>query len=426
MLLNAIDTPLGILALIIFCAAYVLVVSEEFTQLRKSKPVILASGLIWLLVAIIAARSNLSLAAESAVKHNIQEYGELFLFLLVAMTYVNVMQERKVFDSLRNWLVNRNFNFKQLFWLTGLLAFLISPLVDNLTTALIMCAVIIAVGKDNKNFIGLSCINIVIAANAGGVYSPFGDITTLMVWQSGKLSTLEFFNIFIPAAVSYLLPALIMSFYISKGMPSVAHEKIKIAQGGKAIIFLFALTILTAISFRAILNLPPVIGMMTGLAYLQFYSYYLKISRQKMHFSSDLAGQHDSFDIIKKVEEIEWDTLLFFYGIMLCVGGLAALGFLNYLSQLLYQDLLWNLPAAQQATPANVILGLVSAVIDNIPVVYAVLSMDPVMSQGQWLLITLTSGIGGSLLSVGSAAGVALMGQARQHYTFFTHLKSLR
>ena len=121
------------------------------------------------------------------------------------------------------------------------------------------------------------------------------------------------------------------------------------------------------------------------------------------------------FDVFSKVSRAEWDTLLFFYGIVMCVGGLGFLGYLNLMSEMLYGN--WS------ATTANIFLGVISAVIDNIPVMFAVLSMQPDMSHGQWLLITLTAGVGGSLLSIGSAAGVALMGQARGYYTFFGHLK---
>ena len=125
------------------------------------------------------------------------------------------------------------------------------------------------------------------------------------------------------------------------------------------------------------------------------------------------AAQH--FDLMKKIARAEWDTLLFFYGVILCVGGLAQFGYLAAVSQYMYYDL--------GATWANVIVGFLSAVVDNIPVMFAVLTMDPAMSHGQWLLVTLTAGVGGSMLSIGSAAGVALMGTARGTYTFGAHLK---
>jgi hypothetical protein len=165
--------------------AYALVMAEEFTHLRKSKPVILAAGLIWALIAIVYSGHGMNHAAEMAVRHNLLEYAELMLFLLVAMTYINAMSERNVFEALRSWLIEKGYGLRKLFWITGVLAFFISPVADNLTTALLMCAVVMAVGGENAKFVLLACINIVVAANAGGAFSPFGDITTLMVWQKG-------------------------------------------------------------------------------------------------------------------------------------------------------------------------------------------------------------------------------------------------
>ncbi|MEJ2323048.1 MAG: sodium:proton antiporter NhaD, partial [Gammaproteobacteria bacterium] len=201
----------GYTALLLFVLAYLLVIVEEFTHLRKSKPVILAAGLIWAIIAHQYASASLAHEAEEAVRHFLTEFAELFLFLLTAMTYVNSMSERRVFAALRSWLVRRQFSYRKLFWITGTLAFFLSPVIDNLTTALVLCAVLLAVGKDNAKFVSIGCVNIVVAANAGGAFSPFGDITTLMVWQRGMLHFQEFFVLFIPAAVNYLVPAAVMS-----------------------------------------------------------------------------------------------------------------------------------------------------------------------------------------------------------------------
>ncbi|OQA33224.1 MAG: Na(+)/H(+) antiporter NhaD [Betaproteobacteria bacterium ADurb.Bin341] len=172
---------IGFLSLAFFLLAYLLVMAEEFTHLRKSKPVMLAAGIIWALVAWFYGTNGMPHEAEVAVRHNLLEYAELMLFLLSAMTYINAMEERHVFEALRSWLVQRGFSYRALFWVTGGLAFFISPIADNLTTALLMFAVVFAVAGDKPKFVMLCCINIVIAANAGGAFSPFGDITTLMV-----------------------------------------------------------------------------------------------------------------------------------------------------------------------------------------------------------------------------------------------------
>jgi len=413
---------LGIISVFLFVSAYSLVILEEHLHLRKSKPVLLAAGIIWILVAITFNGLGNTHAAEEAIRHNLLEYAELFLFLLVAMTYINAMDERNVFQALRSWLVTRGFSLRAIFWVTGGLAFVISPVADNLTTALLMGAVAMAVGGSDKKFVAIACINIVIAANAGGAFSPFGDITTLMVWQKGIVQFTEFFHIFIPSLVNWLVPAVFMNFAISRKTPQPSKDQYVMKLGAKRIMLLFLLTISTAVSFHNFLHLPPATGMMLGLGYLGFFSYYLKKKEHRNYDIDDNPLSHqtyhakpDPFDLFKKVARAEWDTLLFFYGVILCVGGLSQFGYLASISKFLYLGL--------GATTANVIVGLLSAIVDNIPVMFAVLTMQPDMSHGQWLLVTLTAGVGGSLLSIGSAAGVALMGAARGVYTFNAHLK---
>ena len=142
--------PVGIISLCLFVFAYIVVVSEEYTHLRKSKPVIFVAGIIWALIAYQYSTAGFNGAATVAFRHNLLEFAELFLFLLVAMTYVNAMDERQVFMALRSWLVHKRCSYRLLFWITGGLSFVLSPVIDNLTTALVMCAVVLAVGKDNS------------------------------------------------------------------------------------------------------------------------------------------------------------------------------------------------------------------------------------------------------------------------------------
>lgn len=421
--LDQTNTFLGFLVLGLFLFAYLLVILEEFIDLRKSKPVLFVSGVMWCIVAWVGHTHNLGEAVNLAVKSNILEYTELLLFLIVAMTFVNSMQERGIFDGLRAYLISRNFTYRSLFWITGLIAFFLSPIADNLTTALVLCAVVVAVGKGSPRFVSLCCISIVVAANAGGAFSPFGDITTLMVWQSGKIEFFTFFSLFLPSLVNYLIPAAIMSFAVPHGKPSLHSADVVLKPGAIAITLLFLSTIAITVLTHLFLNLPPVVGMMSGLSLLQIYAYYNKISTQKKLKKNGSWRDDYTFDIFHHIANIEWDTLLFFYGIILAVGALGTLGYLSLLSSTLYTSLGSGLAPGLQAAPANIIMGLLSSIIDNIPIMFAVLQMEPTMSDAQWLLITLTAGVGGSLFSVGSAAGVGLMGQARGVYTFFSHLK---
>jgi len=420
-------STLGIAALGIFVLAYGLVVSEEIIELRKSKPVIVAAGAIWVLVAIAYADAGRAAEAAQAVRHNLLEFAELLLFLLSAMTYVNTLEERNIFKALRSWLAAAGFSLRAVFWLTGLLAFLISPVADNLTTALVMGAVVLAVGAGQPAFVAAACINIVVAANAGGAFSPFGDITTLMVWQKGAVGFVDFFALFLPAAVNWLVPAAIISLSVRAEQPAAFHEIVPVKPGGYVVIVLFIATIAMTVALHHFAHLPPFLGMMTGLGLLNIFGYVIRRTELRRwtalpEFDSEALNIRDyykpavkPFDIFISMKRIEWDTLMFFYGVMLCVGGLGAFGYLALVSQTLYVDL--------GPTAANILVGVASAVIDNIPVMFAVLTMNPEMSLGHWLLVTLTAGVGGSLLSIGSAAGVALMGQAREVYTFFAHLK---
>ena len=429
------NTWAGYLCIAIFVAAYTLVILEENIHLRKSKPVMVAAGLIWIIVALsLSAQGDVKTAGET-VRHNLLEFAELFLFLLAAMTYINSMDERGIFDALRGWLVSQGFSFKQIFWITGGIAFCLSPIADNLTTALLMATVIMAVAGDNKAYVVVACINIVIAANAGGAFSPFGDITTLMVWQKGIIQFQTFFVLFLPSLVNWLIPAVIMNFALPSGNPDPIDEKPQILEGAWVIVGLFIFTIFLAVSFHQFLHLPPVLGMMTGLGLLKMFGYFLtnrdkffpapdaddigesSLMEDTMPDNRETSDRPPAFNVFKALQRAEWDTLMFFYGIILAVGGLGALGYLSLGSNAMYGDL--------GPTTANILVGILSAIFDNIPIMFAVLSaVEPAdMNQGQWLLVTLTAGVGGSMLSIGSAAGVAVMGQARGVYTFLSHLK---
>lgn len=481
----------GYIALMLFASAYLLAMTEEITELRKSKPMVFAAGSIWILIAFIYQQGGMTEAAGEAFRISLEGYAELFLFIMVSMTYLNAMEDRGVFENLRVWLLSKNFTYRKLFWITGIQAFFISSVCNNLTTALLMGSVILAMGKNNRRFVTIACVNVVVASNAGGSFSPFGDITTLLVWQKGVVPFAHFFSLLIPAVVNFALPAAIMSLWIPKETPDAVMENQAMKRGSCVIIVLFLLTIVTATCFENFLNLPPAAGMMLGLAYLQFFSYYLQQTDKSMvkvldvHIDQTIQdatnsghkktalrlgevlvqkniitpyqleqgliiqetqqtemarlgevlvneniitshqlnealeiqeGQQNlSFDVFQKVANLEWDTLLFFYGVMLSVSGLSFIGYLTVTSHYLYGQI--------DPTIANIMVGIASAFVDNGTIMLAVLTMMPDISEGQWLLVTLTAGVGGSLLAVGSAAGVGLMGQAKGIYTFTNHLK---
>jgi Na+/H+ antiporter NhaD/arsenite permease-like protein len=399
--------PAAWLALLVLVVSYVFVLLEEKTQLRKSKPVIIGAALIWALVSWVSHDAGISPdVLHGAVEKTIAEYGSLLLFLLVAMTYISALQERQVFDALRSKMVQAGFSFRQLFWVTGLLAFFLSPVADNMTTALVVGAIVMALAGGDGKLITLFFINIVNAANAGGAFSPFGDITTLMVWQAGKIPFFDFLVLFLPSVVCFVIPAAIMTFAVPKGAPEKLVMEIPVKTGGKRIIALGVLTVVFAVTFEQVLHLPSFLGMMLGLGLLLVYGYFLQ--RKSIR-------REDGFDVFGLMDDTEWDTLLFFFGVIFCISGLGYLGYLEFASNMSY--------GAWGADVTNIAMGAASAIIDNIPLMFAVLSMNPDMNEFQWLLLTLTLGTGGSLLSIGSAAGVALMGVSKGQYTFMGHLR---
>ncbi len=399
----------GIASVIIFIIAYYFIATEDKYHINKAKPALLGGTGIFMLIGFYYSINGMSThGLEAEVDHLIVEIAGIFFFLMVAMTYIEAMVDRNVFSALRYTLVSKGYTYKKLFWITGLLAFFISPLADNLTTALILSTVLLTIDNNNKKFLVPSAINIVVAANAGGAWSPFGDITTLMVWVAHKGVFVDFLYLF-PAAISgWALTAFLLSRFVPDGLPPFHpdEKRVEIAEGGKGIIALFATTIIMAVVSHQVFHLPAMWGMMFGLALLKMYTYKINRSKSSTHLNA--------FSWISKIEN---DTLLFFFGILAAVGGLHFLGYLAYLSDI-YKSV--------GATASSIGVGFLSAIVDNVPVMSAVLKANPDMgadTMAQWMLVTMTAGIGGSLISFGSAAGVGVMGKMSGIYTFSSHIK---
>ncbi len=413
---------IGYLAIAITVLAYVLAMSEETTELRKSKPMVMGAALVWFAICIQYAMEGDPKPAVTAFESNLLAYVELLLFILVSMTYLNAMEDRGIFDALRIWLLNRKFSYRQLFWIIGGLAFFISTLVSGLAVGLLMGAVAAAVGKNEPKFVAISCVNIVVATNAGGSFCPLGGISTLFVWQSGIVEFTEFFTLAIPCLVNFLVPAAVMHFFVPKLCPLVSRRKVALRRGGKRIVALFSVTLGITVCSDVFLKLPPAAGMMAGLGLLQFFSFYLLRTAQEPNGFKRLGDsrprdwlEDHEYDIFQKIGNLEWDTLLFFYGAMMLIGALGFIGYLDAIAQFLFGQI--------NPTLANVLIGLSSAFVDNGTLMFAVLAMHPDISQGQWLLLTLTLGVGGSLLAIGSAPGVGLLGQIKGIYTFGYHMR---
>ncbi len=399
-------TWVGWAVLLVFVIGYIAIAAEEKLRMNKAKPALFIGTFSFMLIGIYFAINHLDpTPLHNEMKHLIEEIAEIFFFLFVAMTYIETLIERGVFEALRFRLISRGYSYKKLFWITGTLAFWISPVADNLTTALILSTVLLTIDKHNKEFLVPGAINIVVAANAGGAWSPFGDITTLMAWTAEKGEFVDFLFLFPPSIAGWLLTAFLLSLFVPKGEPhfdALTTPKVSIKKGGKVVIALGILTIIIAVVGHILFHFPAMWGMMFGLSLLLLYSLYYKV-KHKEHFN-----------VFVNMEKVENDTLLFFFGILSAVGALYFLGWLFYITKL-YEII--------GPTWANIGVGFISAIIDNVPVMAAILKANPPMGVDQWLLVTLTAGIGGSLISFGSAAGVGVMGRMKGIYTFGSHMK---
>ena len=404
--LNLTNTWVGWAVLAVFVIGYILIATEEKWDLNKAKPALFIGTFSFVLIGVYYSLNSLDIAPlHHQLKELIEEIAEIFFFLFVAMTYIESLIERGVFDALRYRLISRGYSYKKLFWITGTLAFWISPVADNLTTALILSTVLFTIDKKNFNFLVPGAINIVVAANAGGAWSPFGDITTLMAWTAGKGDFVDFLALFPASFFGWLLTAWLLSIFVPKGEPHfdiLITPKSEMKKGGKVVIFLGFLTIFIAVVGHIAMHYPAMWGMMFGLSLLQLYAYYHK-RKHKEHFN-----------VFVNMEKVENDTLLFFFGILAAVGALSFIGWLMYVTKL-YEII--------GATFSNIGVGFISSIIDNVPVMAAILKADPGMPASEWMLVTLTAGIGGSLISFGSAAGVGVMGRMKGIYTFGSHLK---
>ncbi|MEA3455869.1 MAG: sodium:proton antiporter NhaD [Campylobacterota bacterium] len=399
-------TWVGIASLAVFVIGYYFIATEEKYEINKAKPALFIGTFMFMLIGIYYAINGLNVdPLHDEMELLILEIAQIFFFLFVAMTFIETMIERNVFDVLKYKLVSKGYTYKQLFWLTGVLAFFISPVADNLTTALILSTVLFTIDKENKAFLVPGAINIVVSANAGGAWSPFGDITTLMAWTAGKGEFADFLTLFPASIVGWVITAWLLSKFVPEGKPPFSDQTDKqeeLKPGAKVVIWLGVATIAMAVLGHQFFHFPAMWGMMFGLSVLKLYSFQLRHT------------EGESFDIFVNMQKVENDTLLFFFGILAAVGALHFLGFLHYIVEL------YNIIGP---TAGNISIGFISAIVDNVPVMSAVLKANPEMGLDQWLLVTLAAGIGGSMISFGSAAGVGVMGRLKGIYTFGSHMK---
>ena len=355
--------------------------------------------------------ANNSNAIDEALRHHLAETAEILFFLIGAMTIVEIIDMHRGFEIIKR--VIRTRSKVKLLWIIGIIAFFLSSIIDNLTTTIILITIVRKLIPDQKERIWYASL-IVIAANAGGAWSPIGDVTTTMLWVKNKVSAAKLVEyVFIPATVCLIVPLFVASFLpVFKGKIDTSNSEESITyKSSMPVLVIGFISIIFVPIFKSITHLPPYIGMLFALATMWFISEKLKPIRELS------STDKDKFSIHRALGRIEFSSILFFLGILLAVASLQTIGTLFNFAQTLNE----TIPSTNVVI---LLLGFASAVIDNVPLVAASMGMfqEP-MDSGLWHYIAYAAGTGGSLLIIGSAAGVAAMGMEK--IDFFWYVKHI-
>jgi len=384
-----------IISIIFFLLSYLLISLEHKIKVNKSAISLFTAGFLWVVV-------GLTLKSKEKIIHNLEIAGsEIFnivIFLLAAMTLVEILINYNFFDLIRLNLIKLKLKDKFQFIIIGIITFFLSALLDNLTISIVMTQIARRFFKKNNLLIAAS--GIIILANAGGAWSPLGDVTTIMIWLSGKFSTFDVIRWgILPSLVFGLISILFLSKKIQSNSQDIIEKNnnITLTRGEKLVIF----TTLISFIFPLLMNqfgLQPYIGLLFGLGLVWII---IELLQLKSQVKTHLEG-----DIDKLVKKIDISTLKFFIGILLSISALNTLGILENLSIILFG----HEQQINRIITGNIILGVLSSIIDNVPLTAIAIDIIKTTDSRLWVLLALTVGTGGSFSLVGSVAGVVVMG----------------
>ncbi|MBD3657948.1 MULTISPECIES: sodium:proton antiporter NhaD [Marinobacter] len=376
------------------------VIFEEVTHVNKAKVTLFFGTLSWVLLFLFSGGEAETAKISAGLTESIAEIAGLWLFLVAAMTFVAYLNKKGMIENVVYLIMPRQVSERKLLFLTGLFCFIFSSLADNITATLVSCSLILSLDLELKKRLRFITL-VVFAVNSGGVSLITGDVTTLMIFLADKVEILTLLTLAIPASITVFLLAVLLSGGMT-GTVTLATKKNDVRRVDIVIGALFLLTILATISANALFSMPPVLMFLFGLSIMFLVS----------RFMSD---DSDLDPILEYIRVIEFETLLFFLGILLLVGMLKEI------------DILHSLVAIYDVMPplaANYLMGVFSAIIDNVPLTAALLKAGIEMSPGEWMGLTYAVGVGGSLLVIGSAAGIVAMSKI-PGLTFATYARYL-
>jgi len=387
------NTVIVCLALI----ALLLVIFEDVIHINKAKSTLFVGCLSWLILYIVPESGFSSHQVTESLNENLLEIASLWLFLMAAMTFVAYLNSRGFISAIvQRWLPN-DLTERRLLIILGVASFIFSSLADNVTATLVSVAIISQIKIDLKKRLKYAAL-VIFAVNSGGVSLITGDVTTLMIFLAGKVSILSLLQLIIPALAGVVCLALLLSFNM-KGQVRLEFRIKKIESTDKVIAAIFLATIVSTLIFNVAFQVPPVLTFLFGLSIMFLTGHFMQWPKTDAN-------------VLNYIREIEFDTLLFFLGILLIVGVLKKLHVLDQIA-VVYQYL--------PTSVANYLMGISSALIDNVPLTAAVIKAGIDMSPSEWLAITYAMGVGGSLLVIGSAAGIIAMSKIKE-LSFLSYL----
>jgi len=428
------------LVIFIFVFGYIGITLEHPLKMDKTVPALLMAACMWALLAIgfhqnwfnvidghntvfnfLEGGEHAEEGFHNLLLHHLGKTAEILVFLIGAMTIVEIIDLHKGFDVIKSWIKAKS--KKKLLWIMAILAFVLSAIIDNLTATIVLITLLrklVTKREDRLWFAGL----IVIAANAGGAWSPIGDVTTTMLWIGKRVSAAHLVErLILPSIISMTIPVLIASFLpafqgnIDVDVKDDDEEGHRLLSSKKMLFLGLGMIVFVPI-FKTITHLPPYIGMMLGLGVVWLVSEYIHPEEDFSEERKHLYSPH------KALSRIEMSSILFFLGILMAVAALETLvygvtaageqvGTLRYLAEILNN-------AIPNQDIVILLLGVLSAIIDNVPLVAASMGMYTApMDASLWHLIAYAAGTGGSMLIIGSAAGVAAMGMEKIDFIWY-------
>lgn len=389
-----------VIILTLITLAFVLIVIEDIIHVNKAKTTLFFGTLCWIILFISPLHGQSPENVQHQLDHNILEIATLWLFLMAAMTFVAYLNSKGFIQNIVHKIMPSAISERKLMFLIGGFSFLFSSISDNITATLISLAVVMSLKLDPKKLIKYATL-IIFSVNSGGVSLITGDVTTLMIFLDDKVTIGHLLLLVVPALFSVALLAIMLSFGLNGQVEFTKQEDRRIEKTDITIAVIFLSTIVGTLTLSVLYHVPPLLTFLFGLSLMFLVAQFL------------MRKKDVNKKIIDYIREIEYDTLLFFVGVLLLVGALKEVGMLSKFTHL------YELMPAQYA---NYLMGILSAAVDNVPLTAALLKAEIVMSPQQWLSFTYATGVGGSMLIIGSAAGIIAMSKVKA-LTFMSYLR---